>query len=252
MRPRQDTTAPVASTTTPETDPDTDGEADTGMRPEHAQQSEAVDPGMRARRHSLLEDAIALTVGAFLLSWGLALLTSVEAVSGGVAGLAALVSYLGAWPVAIVFFLINAPFYALGVWRLGVLFTLRTLVVVTLTSLFVEVHDRFIDLQISNPFYACIFSGVVIGLGIVVLFRHQASAGGLGILVYFLQERFGWRGGYIQMGFDVAIVAAAAFVVEPMVLLASITGVIALNLVIALNHRPGRYVARSGTGALRG
>lgn len=211
-----------------------------------------VDPSTVARRHSVVEDVLALIIGAFLLAWGLTLLTTVEAVSGGVAGAAALISYLGSWPVAVVFFVVNLPFYALGIWRMGWVFTLKTLAVVTLTSVFVALAESMVDLQISNPFYACVFSGVVIGLAIVVLFRHQASAGGIGIMVYFLQERFGWRGGYIQMVVDVLIVAAAAWVIDPVTLLASVAGVVALNLVVALNHRPGRYVARSGTGALRG
>lgn len=212
----------------------------------------AAPAGTPTKPHSILEDIIALSIGAFLLSWGLALLTTVDGVTGGVAGAAALVSYLGAWPVAIVFFAINAPFYVLGVLRMGWLFTLKTLAVVTLTSALVPVHQNLIDLRIENPFYACIFAGIVVGLAIVFLFRHQASPGGLGILIYFLQERFGWRGGYIQMAIDVLIVAASAWVLPPRVLLASIVGVVALNLVIALNHRPGRYLARSGTGALRG
>lgn len=208
-------------------------------------------PDRTQPRHSPAEDVLALIVGAFLLSWGLVLLTEVGAVSGGVAGAAVLISYVSPWSVGLIFFVINLPFYVLGVYRMGWLFTLKTLAVVTMTSLFLELHTSLTVVQIDNAFYACAFAGLVIGLGMVVLFRHHASAGGLGILVYFLQERFGWRGGYIQMAVDVAIVGTAAFVVDPIVWLASIVGVIALNLVVALNHRPGRYVAASTRGTLR-
>jgi hypothetical protein len=46
----------------------------------------------------------------------------------------------------------------------------------------------------------------------------------------------------VQLGLDVAILAASFFVVGLPALLASVGGAVALNLVIALNHRPGRYL----------
>jgi len=58
----------------------------------------------------------------------------------------------------------------------------------------------------------------------------------------WLQDHHGVRAGALQMVVDVLIVLASLFVVTPIVLLASITGAMALNLVVALNHRPGRYV----------
>ena len=81
------------------------------------------------------------------------------------------------------------------------------------------------------------------GVGFVVLFRHQASLGGINILVLYLQDKHGFRAGKLQMGMDVLIVMTSLFIVSPMALLASIHGAVMLNLAIALNHRPGRYMA---------
>ena len=60
-----------------------------------------------------------------------------------------------------------------------------------------------------------------------------------------LQERRGWRAGRVQMALDVAIVAAAFVVVEPSRVALSVVGAVAVNLVVAINHRPGRYLAVS-------
>ena len=76
-----------------------------------------------------------------------------------------------------------------------------------------------------------------------MLFRHHASLGGLNILVLVLQQRFGWRAGWVQMGIDGAILLASLALVEPQRMLMSLAGALALNLTLALNHRPGRYVA---------
>ena len=45
------------------------------------------------------------------------------------------------------------------------------------------------------------------------------------------------------MAADFCIVAAALATVEPMRVLWSIVGALALNQVLAINHRPGRYMA---------
>jgi len=81
----------------------------------------------------------------------------------------------------------------------------------------------------------------MMGSGILILFRHRSSLGGVGILALYLQERFGLSAGRFQMAVDVAIVGIGFFLVPLPVLACSIIGVLALNQVIALNHKPGRY-----------
>lgn len=46
------------------------------------------------------------------------------------------------------------------------------------------------------------------------------------------------------MTIDCCIVGAALFVVPLAQVLLSVLGALTLNLVLAMNHRPGRYVAR--------
>ena len=90
---------------------------------------------------------------------------------------------------------------------------------------------------------ALLAGGLLMGTGFLVLFRHHASLGGLNILVLVLQKRFGWRAGWVQMGIDGTILIASLAMVEPRRIAMSILGALALNLTLALNHRPGRYVA---------
>jgi len=82
---------------------------------------------------------------------------------------------------------------------------------------------------------------VVMGIGFIVLFRHKASLGGINILALWLQDRTGLRAGKLQMMVDTCVVGASLFVVPPPMLLASVAGAAILNLIIAMNHRPGRY-----------
>jgi uncharacterized membrane-anchored protein YitT (DUF2179 family) len=193
--------------------------------------------------HSLLEDVFALVIGTLMASFGLALLTASHAVTGGVAGIALLVSYVSDWPFGVWFVLLNAPFFLLALLRMGWQFTLKTILTVVLVSLFSGFHGAMLDLDSIEPAYGVLFGSAVTGVGFIVLFRHRASVGGLSILCLFLQDRFGWRAGYVQMGLDAVIVLSSVFVVPLPMLALSIAGVVVLNLVVALNHRPHRYLA---------
>jgi uncharacterized membrane-anchored protein YitT (DUF2179 family) len=66
----------------------------------------------------------------------------------------------------------------------------------------------------------------------------------VGIAAVALQERLGWRAGKVQMAADVAILSLSLAVLAwPQVLL-SVVGALTLNLVLAINHRPGRYIGQ--------
>jgi len=83
--------------------------------------------------------------------------------------------------------------------------------------------------------------GFLIGAGLLMLVRHHASLGGLNVLVLWLQQHHGWRAGAVQMGFDCLIVVAALAIVPLSLVAVSVLGAVALNLVVAVNHKPGRY-----------
>jgi uncharacterized membrane-anchored protein YitT (DUF2179 family) len=77
----------------------------------------------------------------------------------------------------------------------------------------------------------------------LMLFRHRASLGGLNVLVLYLQERFGWRAGKVQMALDSLIVLGGLVVADVPRVALSVLGAVVLNLTLAINHRPGRYLA---------
>lgn len=196
-------------------------------------------------RHPLWEDALALLMGTAMVALGIALYAHAGLLTGGTVGVAFLLKYLIGWSFGWSFFLINLPFYALAIWQMGWQFTLRTFCAVGLVSLLAELTPLWIGFAQLNVLYAALFGGFAMGLGLLMLFRHRASLGGVNILALFLQERFGLRAGNVQMGIDVAIVLAAVFIVPLDKVVLSIIGAVALNMVLAINHRAGRYMGVS-------
>ena len=90
-----------------------------------------------------------------------------------------------------------------------------------------------------DPLYAALVGNLLAGVGILVVFRHRSSLGGFNVVALLCQERLGWRAGYVQMGLDLVVVLAFATVSDLGLALASAAGAVLLNLVIAMNHRPG-------------
>lgn len=196
-------------------------------------------------RHPLWEDGLAMISGTAMVALGIAFYAHAGLLTGGMVGLAFLLKYQWGAPFGLLFFLLNLPFYLLGIWRMGWSFTLRTGCAVALVSLLAELTPTWVSFNHLSPLYASVFGGLAMGLGLLMLFRHRASLGGVNILALFLQERFGWRAGLVQMGVDAMIVLASLFVIAPEKVGLSILGALALNMVLAINHRSDRYTGVS-------
>jgi uncharacterized membrane-anchored protein YitT (DUF2179 family) len=196
-----------------------------------------------ASRHSLLEDAQALVTGTLFVSLGVMLFKQAGMVTGGTAGIAFVTHYATGWPFGAVFFLINLPFYALAWQRMGRRFTVKTFLSVALLAVLSELLPRWLVLGSVHPLFAAVGGGLLAGAGFLILFRHQASLGGLNVLVLWLQAHRGWRAGTLQMGIDLAILLAATPWLDGPQLALSVLGAAALNFALAVNHKPGRYVA---------
>ncbi|MDT4830093.1 putative 5xTM membrane BCR, YitT family [compost metagenome] len=194
-------------------------------------------------QHQLHEDAQALLTGTLFVALGVIMFRHTGLLTGGTAGLAFLLHYATGWNFSLVFFLINLPFYGLAYKRMGWVFTLKTFAAVALLAVLAEWVPQWISFGTLSTGFAAIAGGLLMGAGMLMLFRHRASLGGFNVLVLYLQERFGWRAGQVQMAFDCTIVLAAFAVVDGRQILWSVVGAIVLNMTLAINHRPGRYMA---------
>jgi uncharacterized membrane-anchored protein YitT (DUF2179 family) len=195
-----------------------------------------------APRHSFLDDAQAIVTAAAFVSLGLSFLKAQGLLTGGTAGVALLLARVTPLTFGQLFVLLNLPFFWLGVRQLGWRFTVKTFAAIVLVSLASDLMPAVLGLERIHPLYAAVMGGFLVGAGLLMLFRHRASLGGVNILSIWLQERHGWRAGLFQMGVDAAVVIAGFFVVPPGRLALSVLGAVALNVVLAVNHRPGRYL----------
>jgi uncharacterized membrane-anchored protein YitT (DUF2179 family) len=195
---------------------------------------------VRTRTHTMADDVQAGITAVVLVSLGLSLLGSAHLVTGGTPGLGFLLSYATGWPLGVALFVVNVPFYVLA-WRvMGPRFTFRTLAAVAALSVAVEAVRRMLAIHADAP-YAALAGGVLIGVGLLVMFRHGASFGGVNVLALWLYRTFGWSTGKMQLAIDAGILCAAFAVVDGRRVAWSLLGAAAVNAVLIWNHRPGRY-----------
>ncbi len=112
-----------------------------------------------AKIHTPLEDAQGLLVGTALVALSVHLLHGASLITGQIAGLSLLLSYVSGWSFGAFFFALNLPFYWLALRRMGGAFTLKTFCAVGLMSLFTELLPRLITFERLDPAAAAVMAG---------------------------------------------------------------------------------------------
>lgn len=195
-------------------------------------------------KHSRKEDFIALLTGTFLVSQGVLFLHQAHLITGGTAGLALLLNQLLPISFGWLYFLVNLPFYLLAWKRFGWHFALNTAVACLTVSLFSDNLPKLIELGEINLFYSSVAGGILMGIGMLILFRHRASLGGFNVLCLFIQDRWGISVGKTQVVLDSSIVVASLFYMPVSSVMISVLGAVVLNIVLGMNHKPSRYTVR--------
>lgn len=199
-----------------------------------------VHPG----HHTWLDNVQGMLFGIVMTAFGLAMLKAAGLITGQFAGLALLLSHVNGWPVGTLFLLLNLPSYLFALHYRGWRFTLKTLIAVAGVSALAQWAPHWVRYAYLDPWAAAIVGGLAQGVGLIALFRHGASCGGIGILALQVQERTGVRAGWVQLAFDLCLFATAVAFLDTRAVLLSLLGAVVLNLCIALNHRRDWYIAQ--------
>ena len=193
-------------------------------------------------QHKFHDDLQAMLTGTLLAAFGIVLFNQGGLLSGGTVGIALLLHYATHLDLAAALVIANAPFYGLAVWRMGREFTLKTLACVALAAAFIHFLPHEVVFERVSPVAAAVVGGLLTGVGLLVLFRHASSLGGLGVVALYAQRRWGLSPGKVQLALDATILVGGCTLLGDFARLpASLLAVAILNLVLAINHRPGRY-----------
>ncbi|WP_349305410.1 YitT family protein [Bacillus sp. FJAT-50079] len=161
---------------------------------------------------SIYFDYVQVIFGAALvaLSYNMFLLPS-RLAAGGISGVSTILYELYAWNPALVQFSFSFPLFFVGLFLLGKEFSAKTLVG-TLCVPFVIWLTQGIDLHIHEPMLGAIYGGIVLGIGLGIVYRGGGSTGGTAIVAQLLKKYTGFSSGFSQLLVDGFVVAASAIV----------------------------------------
>lgn len=195
--------------------------------------------------HTLVEDIFGVASGCLLLALGIHLLHMARLITGGVAGLALMLSYIVPFSPGELFTAINLPIFV-AFWRmLGTAYIVRTTLATLAITLLVDVVAKgLVIAQITMPI-AAIVGGMVLGMGVLAVTRHATGVGGLAVIARWLSKRQGWRFGAICMAIDAVIVGSAFAVLGWQRGFWSLVAALMMNGMVLVWHRPDRYRAEA-------
>jgi len=176
---------------------------------------------------ALVRDYTILVAATLLFSAGFALfLIPAKLSSGGVSGLAIIAHYKWGVPTGPIVFALNVPLLVVGYVFLGGLrFTVRTLVSVAIFSATVDPMAHLVKLPLTHDaFLASLYGGVIIGVGIGLIFGTGASTGGTTIIARMLQDLTSESVGILQVIVDGIVIALTGLAFGPELALYSLVG----------------------------
>lgn len=132
--------------------------------------------------------------------------------SGGVGGMAILLYHATGIPVGVFMFLINVPLAILGFRYLNKRFSIYAIFSAFLLSYIVYI-TRFLSKTpiIDDIFMSALAGGLMNGIGMGILFRHDMCQGGIDFIAKILKERYNMHIGNALMGMNMIIVSIGAY-----------------------------------------
>jgi uncharacterized membrane-anchored protein YitT (DUF2179 family) len=132
--------------------------------------------------------------------------------TGGVAGLAIVVHYLTKFPTGLSMLILNIPLLIIGLVYLGKKFLLRTIFAIAMASFFIDFFAINLNLHrlTDQLMLATIYGGVFVGIGLALVFKADASAGGGTVIARIVSQKTRFKTGQVLFGIDIFVITSAA------------------------------------------
>lgn len=164
-------------------------------------------------RDSIVE-YVYVIVGAAIIAIGFnVFLLPNQVASGGVSGISTILHGLFGWNPGIVQYAFNIPLFIAGVLLLGKKFGIKSFIG-TITLPFIVLLTNSWDPWTDNPLLGALFGGIVVGLGIGLVFKGNASTGGTDLLAQIITKFTGLSLGTSVLLIDGVIAISAAIVFD--------------------------------------
>ena len=110
-----------------------------------------------------------------------------ELSSGGFSGIATITYYLLKIPMGIIIILLNIPLFIFAGLKIGKDFFIKSVIGTSCLSFFIDILDKLPPLT-NDKFLACIYGGILTGIGTAIILKSNSSTGGTDLLSNIIKE----------------------------------------------------------------
>ncbi len=135
-----------------------------------------------------VQETFETILGAAVMAMGTSLLLLPNQLStGGFSGIATISYYFLNIPMGITILVLNIPLFALAIYRLGKSFCVKSLIGTISFSVAIDLFDKLPPLT-DDRLLACIYGGIILGLGTAIILRGNSSTGGTDLLSFIIRS----------------------------------------------------------------
>ena len=152
-------------------------------------------------------EILLIVLGTIIMSIATALFLLPNQLStGGFSGIATITYYLFNFNMGTVILLLNIPFFIFAFIRIGKEFVIKSIIGTSSLSFFIDFFDRFNKIT-EDRLLACIYGGILIGLGTSLILKASASTGGSDLISYIIKSfKSGLSTSNLIVIFDIIVV----------------------------------------------
>lgn len=159
----------------------------------------------------IMKDILGIVIGSFLVAVAInVFIIPNELLSGSIGGLAIITNYFTGFPVGPLIALYNVPIMLWARKELTPRFVIYTIIAIIFQSIFLSYPKM--TTYTNDVLLACIFGGVILGLGAGLVIKYHGSAGGSDIIAIILKKRIGISIGTVTFIATALIVTLAIFI----------------------------------------
>ncbi|MDB8791778.1 YitT family protein [Romboutsia sp. 1001216sp1] len=147
---------------------------------------------MKKENSKLLVEAFGLILGCISMSIGINMFLKPHTIApGGLSGLSVVLSKVTGMSVSFIMLAIGVPLVIFSFKILGGKNSIKTLIGTVMFSIIVNLMAPISDLIVTNDLLLSAISGaILLGIGIGIMFRADASTGGTDLIALILSKRF--------------------------------------------------------------
>lgn len=133
-------------------------------------------------------EAIETIIGAFIMAIATSLFLLPNQLStGGFSGIATIFYYFLKIPMGTTILAFNIPLFLFAGYKLGKVFVMKSVIGTATFSIAIDILDKFKPLT-QDRFLACIYGGIIIGLGTAIILKANSSTGGSDLISHIVKK----------------------------------------------------------------